>query len=129
MKAVIKLDVPEWQIGTEVSVYFKDTMMQKGICEAIEEKKHFKMDVPDKCKNCTSCYILPTATFYCGMAGNDRTNIISIGIEDTNKRPDWCPVQKLNESLEKMNEEERDKFDKLAESMAAIFGERSIVKK
>lgn len=33
MKAVIKLDVPDWQIGQEVSVYFKDTMMKKGICE------------------------------------------------------------------------------------------------
>ncbi|MBP5423938.1 MAG: hypothetical protein J6Y78_16010 [Paludibacteraceae bacterium] len=33
MKAIIKLDVPEWQIGQEVSVYFPDTMMKRGICE------------------------------------------------------------------------------------------------
>ena len=33
MKAIIKIDVPEFQIGQEVSVYFKDTMCVKGICE------------------------------------------------------------------------------------------------
>ena len=30
MKAVIRIDVPEYQIGQEVSIYFKDTMMIKG---------------------------------------------------------------------------------------------------
>ena len=34
MKAVIKLDVPDFQIGQEVMVYFKDTMTKHGICEA-----------------------------------------------------------------------------------------------
>ena len=33
MNAVIRLDVPDWQIGKEVSVYFPDTMMKKGECE------------------------------------------------------------------------------------------------
>lgn len=33
MKAIIKLDVPEWQIGEEVFVYFPDTMCRKAICE------------------------------------------------------------------------------------------------
>lgn len=33
MKAIIRLDVPEWQIGQEVKVYFPDTMCVKGICE------------------------------------------------------------------------------------------------
>ena len=36
MNASIKMNVPEWQIGQEVTVYFRDTMMQKGICEAEE---------------------------------------------------------------------------------------------
>lgn len=26
MKAIIKVDVPEWQTGQEVSIYFPDTM-------------------------------------------------------------------------------------------------------
>ena len=30
-KAIIEIDVPEFQIGQEVSIYFKDTMMIKGI--------------------------------------------------------------------------------------------------
>ena len=33
MKAVIKLDVPDFQIGQPVVVYFKDTMRKEGICE------------------------------------------------------------------------------------------------
>jgi len=33
MKAIIKLDVPEYQIGQEVSIYFKDTMMIKGVVQ------------------------------------------------------------------------------------------------
>ena len=33
MKAIIRLDVPDWQIGQEVKVYFPDTMCVKGICE------------------------------------------------------------------------------------------------
>ena len=36
MKAVIKLDVPEWQIGQETTVYFPDTMMKHGICQKDE---------------------------------------------------------------------------------------------
>ena len=31
VKAIIEIDVPEFQIGQEVSIYFKDTMMIKGI--------------------------------------------------------------------------------------------------
>ena len=36
MKAIIRLEVPEFQIGQEVSCYFKDTMLVKGICEKAE---------------------------------------------------------------------------------------------
>jgi len=32
MKAIIKLDVPDWQIGKKVSVYFPDTMVLNSIC-------------------------------------------------------------------------------------------------
>lgn len=37
MKAVIYLDVPEWQIGQDVTVYFPDTMLKHGKCELLEE--------------------------------------------------------------------------------------------
>jgi DNA-directed RNA polymerase subunit RPC12/RpoP len=33
MKAIIELDVPDYQIGQEVSIYFKDTMMIKAIVQ------------------------------------------------------------------------------------------------
>ncbi len=31
--AAIRLKVPEWQIGQEATVYFRDTMIKNGICE------------------------------------------------------------------------------------------------
>jgi hypothetical protein len=33
MKAIIEVDVPDFQIGQEVSIYFKDTMMIKGVVQ------------------------------------------------------------------------------------------------
>ena len=33
MKTVIRLDVPEFQIGQPVTVFFKDTMEKHGVCE------------------------------------------------------------------------------------------------
>lgn len=45
MTAVIKLDIPDYQIGQEVSVYFKDTMCIKGVCQGdstIEELEKIK---------------------------------------------------------------------------------------
>jgi len=33
MRAIIEIDVPDYQIGQEVSIYFKDTMMIKGIVQ------------------------------------------------------------------------------------------------
>ena len=37
-KAVIKVEVPDWQIGQKVSIYFPDTMCIKATCEAVKEK-------------------------------------------------------------------------------------------
>ena len=39
MKAVIELDVPKWQIGQDVSVYFPDTMLKYGKCELLQEQQ------------------------------------------------------------------------------------------
>ena len=39
MKAIIKVDVPEFQIGQEVTIYYRDTMCIKGVCEKEEERK------------------------------------------------------------------------------------------
>ena len=37
VKAVIPVEVPKYQIGQEVSIYFKDTMYIKGICQETDE--------------------------------------------------------------------------------------------
>lgn len=49
MKAVIKLDVPDWQIGQKVSVYFPDTMVKYGTCEALKERPIPERLLPCKC--------------------------------------------------------------------------------
>lgn len=38
MDAIIRLDVPDWQIGQEVKIYFPDTMCKTGVCEALRPK-------------------------------------------------------------------------------------------
>jgi len=47
MKAVIELDVPNWQIGQDVAVYFPDTMMKHGKCELLKEQTEIV-----RCKDC-----------------------------------------------------------------------------
>lgn len=37
--AVIYLDVPEWQIGQQVTIYFPDTMMKKSVCELLKKQE------------------------------------------------------------------------------------------
>lgn len=44
MKAIIRLDVPDYQIGQPVTVYFKDTMRKTGVCEK------------DEIVHCNECY-------------------------------------------------------------------------
>lgn len=48
VRAVIKLEVPEYQIDQPVTVYFKDTMRKYGICDKEQEK--------GTCKNCKYHY-------------------------------------------------------------------------
>lgn len=47
MKAVIHLNVPDYQIGQPVSVYFKDSMYVEGICEADYNELNYKVMVDD----------------------------------------------------------------------------------
>lgn len=37
--AIIRVRVPKWQIGEEVSVHFPDTMMKRGKCEITSKGK------------------------------------------------------------------------------------------
>ena len=45
MKSVIKLDIPEYQIGEVVTVYFKDTMIKKGIIEVDQNIDNIKEEI------------------------------------------------------------------------------------
>lgn len=54
MKAIIRLDVPDWQIGEEVTVYFPDTMMTHGICEALNPQP--KKSEESRCQKCGKCF-------------------------------------------------------------------------
>lgn len=47
MKAIIKLDVPEWQIGQDVTVHFPDTMVKHEKCELLKEQETIV-----RCKDC-----------------------------------------------------------------------------
>jgi hypothetical protein len=49
MKAAIYLDVPEWQIGHEAQVYFPDTMLLRGKCEAVKIRQRPEKLLPCKC--------------------------------------------------------------------------------
>ena len=69
MKAIIKLDVPEYQIGQEVSIYFKDTMSKKGICEAVKERQRPERLLPCKC-GCRR-----RERWYGGWYGSNSNNI------------------------------------------------------
>lgn len=74
MKAVIKLDVPEWQIGQDVSVYFPDTMLKHGKCELLKEQEAVKpkegTDPNESHWDCGACgYPLWEDENYCAHYG------------------------------------------------------------
>lgn len=48
VRAVIKLEVPEYQIDQPVTVYFKDTMRKYGICD--------REQTQGTCKDCKYHY-------------------------------------------------------------------------
>ena len=58
MKAIIKLDVPDWQIGKKVSVYFPDSMVSNSICEIDNTDNQFGMrDATEEERKSTRDYI------------------------------------------------------------------------
>ena len=71
MKAIITVDVPEHQIGQEVSVYFKDTMCVKSVCTPLTESDDCvsrKEALHSICKNCEWYQgFKPTCINKCGL--------------------------------------------------------------
>ena len=78
MKAVIKLDVPDWQIGQDVTVYFPDTMMQHAKCELLKEQEAVEpysinaektYGICPKCGKIIFRYGNVEENHYCGVCG------------------------------------------------------------
>ena len=60
MKAIIRLDVPDWQIDQDVSVYFPDTMVKHSKCELEKEHKPIVY-----CIDCRHADISPNGLIKC----------------------------------------------------------------
>ena len=41
MKAIIEVEVPEWQIGQKVSVFFPDSMVTHSVCMKKQDSKEW----------------------------------------------------------------------------------------
>lgn len=72
MKAVIQLDVPDWQIGQDVSVYFPDTMLKHGKCEMMKEQEivrckdcKFQVDAGRRYPECDKHFLLAKDNWFC----------------------------------------------------------------
>lgn len=64
MKAKIEVDVPEWQIGEKVSLYFPDTMTTQETCKINEghwRKEILKIYEPEF----SGCNYKVKVNFYC----------------------------------------------------------------
>lgn len=89
------------------------------------EPKFKKLKVPEKCGECKSCSVAHTGLLYCHMevvsSFNSQMDISSIHV-NIDSRPDWCPIIKINDELDKMPFEERAKFEKLIIGLSSCFG-------
>ena len=62
MKAIIEVDVSDFQIGQEVSIYFPDTMMIKAVAKPIKighwERKYnsYTLEYWYKCSECQTSW-------------------------------------------------------------------------
>lgn len=74
MKAIVRLDVPEFQTGQEVSVYFKDTMCKRGVIEVDGRPKQHKYK--------ETCELADTLAQIAnnGMSANNGIEVILIDI-------------------------------------------------
>ena len=80
MNVVIELDVPEWQIGQDVTIYFPDTMQKHGKCKLPEKVKPQIFDYPSGRRRawCGSCghrlrigYKGDCSDLFCGHCGKE----------------------------------------------------------
>lgn len=81
VNAVIHLEVPKWQVGNNVMVYFPDTMTLKAICESEEEynskvqniRKVTNICLCGECPSCGKRVFTSTNPNFCGHCGDRLT--------------------------------------------------------
>ena len=74
MKAIIEVDVPDYQIGQEASIYFKDTMMIKGIVQEPKTghwitTRTWRHDGEPYCDKCGADALNEKKTRFCPKCG------------------------------------------------------------
>lgn len=113
MKAIITVDVPEHQIGQEVSVYFKDTMCIKGTCES-ETEVYAKHDEEVIKETVESVWGKPCADAVNRQAINNlqryryncgETSVVCVSLASINELPSVYPQ---NDALDKIRAEISD---------------------
>lgn len=78
--------------------------------------------VPEKCIDCLSIrLIIPAGGHYCAAHITNPELDISTNAVDPESRPEWCPIDKMNESIRGMTPEKREAFKKVAEGMSVLF--------
>lgn len=91
MKAIIKVDVPEFQIGQEATVYFRDTMCTKGVCEKEEERKTGKWVDDGQYADYHSEH-----GFHCSVCGGCIIDYVC-QVYDENSHCKWCGAKMQGE--------------------------------
>ena len=104
---------------------FEDSLRLTEISIKLKMRsKHIKLDSPVKCDDCKSMYTIGLC-YFCHMAAispdNSQQDISTIYV-DPNSKPDWCPIDKVNTTLEEMSPEKREKADMIMKGMSAFFG-------
>ena len=89
------------------------------------EPKFKKLRVPEKCGECKSCNAAITGSPYCRMEAASpvysQMDISTIYV-DVGSRPIWCPINKVNDELDRMPFEKRAELEKLITVLSPWFG-------
>lgn len=113
----------ELSVGLDIVGF--DEQYAEYVCEPSAPTEFMTLQSPKCCKDCKSSSLTMTGNWYCHMAAIQPENADDVSparIEDMNKKPDWCPIDKTNAALEEMPPEKREKADMIMKGLSAFFG-------
>ena len=110
MNAIIQIDIPEYQIGQEVSIYFKDTMMIKGVVQELSSALISREDA-EECKELMTD--INGDTVYV-VRMSDIRQLSSVNLQE----PKTEKVLKMRDATP----EERESVDKYVKSISKPTG-------